>query len=779
MVKTKKRKSISENLINSLANETSLDKRLVELLCMRDIDTKEKIDEFFNADKKESVSPFVIKDMDKAVEIVKNAVKSHKRILIYGDYDCDGITAIATLKKYFDGINYEVNYYLPDRDLEGYGLSETSINNFMNSFNPELVITVDCGVSNFNEVKLLNNMGVEVLVTDHHEPPEILPNTTVINPKLSDNPLKNLAGVGVSYKLVEGLIGSDEAENYLDVVAIGTIADLVPLTSENRRIVKKGLGLINQNRIKGLELLNRKTKKINHVKEGDVAFTIAPMINSMGRMANANKVVELFTSTDTFFLNNLITKLEKLNAERKFACEEIFNEAIEMLSTYDFAKYKVIVLANRRWKAGVLGIVASKIVEQYNLPTILFGDAGDKLKGSARGVVGLDLYKMLGEFSANYLSFGGHSSAAGLSIRYDYLDTLREDLAGYITKNNLTCVLMPTVTYDLEIDGVSKDLYDLTKTLSPFGMGNPTPKFLVRNNEKFDVFAVKHLKSANDSSEIIAFNEVNNLQNYNNPSIMTLKIGENTFNGITRYQGIVEENYLQGKVHDDTEYTLDYFKNLLYKERQSKIQYVADYAKILDESDDIFSTLMVTFSPKTFNMLCGVVLNLPKYSKKYFVFDVKNRSNIAPFNSVVLSPSRNYDFAGYKNIIFVDTPINMVYYNNIDINSNIYVVKDSVPFKEEIKNVRLSKEVLDELFETFKKARKDRLMGSDIPSWYRIIENSYQLGLSEIEFSLAFYIYYELGKIAIGDKFALTLSGESKDYTKSKIYNEILKIKEE
>ncbi|MDD7457076.1 MAG: DHH family phosphoesterase, partial [Clostridia bacterium] len=333
MIKTKKRKVISENLINSLVRETSIDKRLVELLCMRDIDTKEKIDEFFNADKKESISPFVIKDMDKAVEIVKNAVSKNKRILIYGDYDCDGITAIATLKKYFDSINYEVNYYLPDRDLEGYGLSETSINNFMDLYNPELVITVDCGVSNYNEVKLLKKMGVEVLVTDHHEPPEILPETTVINPKLSDNPLKNLAGVGVSYKLVEGLTNASIAENYLDVVAIGTIADLVPLTGENRRIVKKGLSLINQNRIKGLELLNRKTKKINHVKEGDIAFTIAPMINSMGRMANANKVVELFTSTDTFFLNNLITKLEKLNAERKFACEEIFNEALKMLST--------------------------------------------------------------------------------------------------------------------------------------------------------------------------------------------------------------------------------------------------------------------------------------------------------------------------------------------------------------------------------------------------------------------------------------------------------------
>lgn len=172
-------------------------------------------------------------------------------------------------------------------------------------------------------------------------------------------------------------------------------------------------------------------------------------------------------------------------------------------------------------------------------------------------------------------------------------------------------------------------------------------------------------------------------------------------------------------------------------------------------------------------------LNLPKYIKKFFVCDVKNRSNIAPFNSVVLSPSRNYDFSGYKNIIFVDTPINMVYYNNIDINSNIYVVKDNVPFKDETNKVRLSKELLDELFETFKKAQKDKLIGNDIPSWYRIIENTYQLGLIEIEFSLAFYIYYELGKIIIGDKFALTLSDEHKDYGKSKIYNEILKIKEE
>ncbi len=775
MIKTKKRKLVSDNLIENLVKETKLDSRLVELLCMRNIDTKEKIEEFFATEK--SVSPYVIKDMDKAAEIIKNAVKERKRILIYGDYDCDGITAIATLKKYFDSINYKVDYYLPDRDLEGYGLSETSINNFMGLFNPELVITVDCGVSNANEVRLLNSKGVKVVVTDHHEPPEILPETVVVNPKLTDNPLRDLAGVGVSYKLVEALVGEGNAENYLDIVAIGTIADLVPLTFENRRIVKKGLNLINQNKIKGLELLNRKTKKINHVKEGDVAFTIAPMINSMGRMANANKVVELFTSTDTFFLNNLITKMDSLNADRKFLCDEIFNEAVEMLSCYDFEKHKVIVLSSKRWKTGVLGIVASKIVEQYNLPTILFGDAGDKLKGSARSVSGLDLYKMLNEFSSNYLSFGGHVSAAGLSIRYDYLDTLREELSAYIVKNNLVGVLKPTVTYDLEVEGISKDLYNLNEALLPFGMGNPEPKYLLKNKEKFEIFAAKHIKASGQNSEIVAFNKAGNIENYNNSSIMTIKASENTFNGVTKYQGIVDNNYLLGTAKEDVNYVLDYFKNLLYNAKPSNVSFVDDYGKILESSDDIFSTLLVTYSPKTFNMLSNVVLNLPKYSKKFFVFDIKNRSNIAPFNSVVLSPNRNYDFSGYKNIIFVDTPINMVYYNNID-NSNIYVVKDNVPFKEEIKALRLNKEVLDGLFEAFKNAKKDRLSGFDIPSWHKVIENVYGLGLTELEFSLAFYVFFEVGKIAIGDKFALILKNEG-DYDKSKIYNEILRVKEE
>ena len=771
---TEKRKNIDKSIIQKLVKKTNLSEIVVELLCMRGFDTEDKILSFFQSDINDLISPFVIKDIDKAVKFINNAVDNKKRILIYGDYDCDGITSIATLKKYFDYIGYDVDYYLPDRELEGYGLSEVCINNFMSIFKPEVVITVDCGVSNRNEIELLKNIyNVDVLVTDHHEIGDVLPDCIVINPKTSDNKLVNLAGVGVVFKLVEALAGRKFAANLLDIVSIGTIADLVELTGENRIIVKLGLELLNENKIKGITVLKNQIKKYGNLTEGDIGFCIAPMINSIGRMANANRVVDIFLTEDYFYLSSMAIKLEKLNNERKFLCDVIFDDAIKMLKSYDFIKNKIIALYSEHWKPGILGIVASRIADEYNLPTILFGNGNGCIKGSARSAGGVDLYKMLSSAKEYFISFGGHSGAAGLSIQKSNLPKILEILNKYILDNNLICKLYPKIIYDVEINGVSKELYQDILKLQPFGMGNPTPKFLVKNSGGFVCFAKKHIKAERKGYELIAFNELDNLNNFNNSSNMLVKLGENTFNGITKYQGIVEKNCLIGNAKDSDEYILDYYKNMLYTSKDISVKYVTDYSEYLNNCDDIFGTVFITYSAKTYNTLINVVLKLPKYKNKFFVYDIKNRSSLPPYNRVILSPNRNFDFTGYKNVVFVETPINLVYHNI----NNAVVVDNNIPFKNEIKNCRLTREFLGEIYQTLRLAVNKKEVATSVEEWYFLLNNSYGLDCTYLEFSLAFYIFYELGFFLIAPNFKLCLTTVKKPLDISKIFNEIMRIK--
>ena len=774
MIKPQKRKQIDNILLEKLQKETNLSREILEILIERDIDNAADIEAFFDTDLNRLTSPYAIDGMSKAVEFVNNAVRDKKKILIYGDYDCDGITSIALLKKYFDSVDYPVSYYLPDRELEGYGLSEACIGNFINLYSPEVVITVDCGVGNSYEIELLKKQGVEVLVTDHHEIPEKLPDCVVINPKIGENNLHNLAGVGVVCKLVEALSDRDFVKNFYDIAAIGTIADLASLKGDNRIIVKYGLQLINRNKILGLTMLCRSCKKINGITEGDIAFTIAPLLNSLGRMENANKAVELFFSTDTFFLNTLIAKLEKLNTERKFLCDDIYNQAIKELKSYDLVNYKVIVLYNNSWKNGVLGIVASRLVEQFNLPVILFGNGGDEIRGSARSVKGINMYDMLNDCRDLLLTFGGHENAAGLKINKNDIDRLRRSLSSYIVDNDLEKCLTPRLIYDLAIDDINGRLFNETEKLSPFGIGNPTPIFLMSKQNRFSVFASKHLKHEEENSEILAFNQCENINNFNNPNFLTVKLSKNTFNGYTKYQGIVQQCYSAGKA-ENSNMISDYIKSLLYPAQNTEIEYIDDYSDVLDKADNLFGTMLVAFSEKCFNNLCKIVLGLPKYKDKFFIADVKGRSGVTPYNRVVLSPQKNYDFSGYNNIVFVETPLNMVYHNNI---SNAKIVEDNTAFKQEIKELNIDRALFANTFTILKSALVKNIRPKNVDELYGILKYEYGLECNFIEFTVAFYVFYELEFISVSGSFGVAINKNiKKPLEQSRIYAEILKIK--
>lgn len=467
---------------------------------------------FIDLSKENLYDPYKFKDMSKAVNRIEKAINNNGKMLIYGDYDVDGITATSLLYLYLKSRGANVDYYIPDRMEEGYGLNEEVIH-WANSENINLIITVDCGISSVKEISLANSLGVDIIITDHHEPPDQLPDANaIINPKVEDSgyPFSALAGVGVAWKVAQALhLNAGLNENgeivlaeYLDLVCLGTIADVVPLIDENRVIVNLGLEAISASTRPGFKaLLNIVGLENKQIGAGQVGFLIAPRLNAAGRLASAKLAVELLTSADG---NECITKatvLEQQNSDRQAVEAQIFQEALEMIEKdIDLQKDYVVVLASEGWHQGVIGIVASRLAEKIYRPVVLLSIIGETAKGSARSIEGLNIYEAFQSCAKHLEKFGGHSLAAGLTINTEEIDQFRLAINTYAHKILTKEQLIPRVKIDceMEIDGKENELVEEVEGLAPFGQGNPRPVFAMRNLSIQDSRAVgkngSHLK---------------------------------------------------------------------------------------------------------------------------------------------------------------------------------------------------------------------------------------------------------------------------------------------
>lgn len=511
--------NLDNEKVEELVKKRHITNLLASILVNRGIIDGEKINVFLNPTRKDFYNPFLMPDMEIAVKRIVKAIENKEKIMIYGDYDADGITSITVLKKYLNEIGLKTGEYIPNRLNEGYGLNKDAISKIYND-GYKLMITVDCGISGLEEVDYANSLGMEIIITDHHEPAEKLPEAiAVIDAKRKDNkyPFNQLAGVGVVFKLIQAIstelkLEEKEYLKYLDLVCIGTIPDIVPLVDENRVIAKLGLKLIEKTKNIGLKtLLN--IADLRKIDSTAISFGVAPRINACGRMGFQEEALQLFLTEDSGEATKIAKRLVQFNQERQAKEKQIFEEVIEKIEK-DNKDKKCIVLAEENWHHGVIGIVASKITEIYYKPSILICLEGDKGKGSGRSVPGFDLYTALTKCSDYIEKFGGHSMAIGITIKKENFEKLKEAIEKYAQESNISDI-MPIINIDKEINLKNINIEEVKslELLEPFGEGNKMPLFLLRNLKIDSIRALsggKHLKLTlkqdNNIVDAIGFN---------------------------------------------------------------------------------------------------------------------------------------------------------------------------------------------------------------------------------------------------------------------------------
>ncbi|MBN1466632.1 single-stranded-DNA-specific exonuclease RecJ [candidate division KSB1 bacterium] len=484
---------IDRDGVHRLAADLNVPSIIAQILYRRDIHDKEAARKFFHPALDQLYDPFLLKDMDKAVERLRRALLSDEEILIYGDYDVDGITSVSFLFLLLKELGAHVTYYIPNRQAEGYGLSGQGIEEAKRR-HVNLIVTVDCGITGHAEILMAQAAGIDVIVTDHHEPGPTIPEAVaVVDPKRRDcdYPFKQLAGVGVAYKFAQGLMqrmGIDVSilENFIELVAIGTSADIVPIIDENRIFVKAGLAALNNSENVGLKALIRAAgQQGREIGTGQVVFIIAPRINAVGRMGDAQRAVELLTTKDEYEADRIAGILERENQHRKNVDEEAFAEAIRQTEQCFASNSKTssIILHKEGWHTGVIGIVASRVVEKYYRPTILISVDDGIGKGSARSVPGFDLYESLKQCEDLFIGFGGHKYAAGLTIAEENIETFKQRFEA-IAEHDLTHEhLIPKLSIEAEIrlGEIDERFIKLIKMFAPFGPQNMRPVFMSRN----------------------------------------------------------------------------------------------------------------------------------------------------------------------------------------------------------------------------------------------------------------------------------------------------------
>lgn len=474
-------KEAVEALTRSLFKEVlPWHRTIASLLLQRGITSFEEARAFFNPSLADLHDPFLMKDMDKAVERILLAISSEQPILIYGDYDVDGTCSVAVLYLFLSAIYPNVFTYVPDRYREGYGVSSQGID-FADDNQIPLIITLDCGIKSHERVAYARERRIDMIITDHHTPSETLPEAlAVLNPKRADcsYPYKELCGCGIGFKLVQALcktldFSPETAYKYLDLVALATCADIVPLTGENRILVHTGLQLINQQPTEVMQLLLASAKRPVEVR--DLVFVAAPRINAAGRMEHAEKAVRFLIGRDL----DKATELEYLNTQRKTTDEQITEQALCMILSQGEEEAPATVVFSQDWHKGVIGIVASRLIETYYRPTIVFTQSGDVLAASARSVKGFNLYEALCECKDELIQFGGHTAAAGMTLRPENYERFKQKFQEVVERTLPQELRSPKLTLsgELPLGDITYTFYRCLQRFAPFGPKNMTPVF--------------------------------------------------------------------------------------------------------------------------------------------------------------------------------------------------------------------------------------------------------------------------------------------------------------
>ena len=501
-----------EDKVKIISENLKVSEFLAKLIVAKGYDEVEEAKDYVNSDCSLLYDPFLMPDMDKAVERIEQAVENKEKILIYGDYDVDGVTSVSLLLLYLTSKGADVEYYIPERVNEGYGLNNVAIDKFK-ADGVSLIITVDSGITAGDEVTYAKENGIDTVITDHHECREQLPDAVaVVNPHRLDSeyPFDELAGVGVVFKLVCALEGNKNVARlctkYCDIVALGTVADVMPIIGENRVIVKIGLEMLEKTSNHGLKELitaafsEKKSHKNRKLTASSISFGLAPRINAAGRIGDVNRAVKLLITDNRQEAENIANYLCSVNRERQLIENIIFEQAVEQIeSTSDFENDKVIVLTSDSWHLGVIGIVASKITERYGLPSILISFDGETGKGSGRSVKGFNINEAISQCKDCLIKYGGHELAAGLTISRENVDMFRKKINEYAASTFDFDSICTYVNADFELDSrdvTIENALEIMK-LEPYGLRNPEPVFFMRDVTISEIYSIgdgKHLK---------------------------------------------------------------------------------------------------------------------------------------------------------------------------------------------------------------------------------------------------------------------------------------------
>jgi single-stranded-DNA-specific exonuclease len=477
--------------VEALQTQLNIHPVICKLLVHRNINTFDKAKDFFRPNLEHLHNPFLMKDMDIAIERIEKAITKNERILIYGDYDVDGTTAVSLVYSYFKDISDKIVYYIPDRYTEGYGISFKGID-FAEENNVTLMIALDCGIKAHDKISYAKEKGIDFIICDHHLPGDTLPEAVaILDPKRSDcnYPFDDLSGCGIGFKLIQAYsqknnLDAEKIYNQLDLVAVSIASDLVSVIGENRILAKFGVDKINTNPRAGFKALMSELKLNRNLDITDLVFIIGPRINAAGRIAHGSEAVTLLIEEDYEMALEKTKKIQQNNTDRKTLDKDITEEAFAMIDTNEVLIHKKsTVLYQEHWHKGVIGIVASRLIEKYHRPTIVLASSNGKAVGSGRSVPGFDLHDAIDACSEHLVQFGGHKYAAGLTIELDKIDDFKTAFDKVVSERITDEQLIPQIEIDAEIEltDINEKFFNIIEQMGPFGPGNMRPVFVTKN----------------------------------------------------------------------------------------------------------------------------------------------------------------------------------------------------------------------------------------------------------------------------------------------------------
>ncbi|MCL2062115.1 MAG: single-stranded-DNA-specific exonuclease RecJ [Firmicutes bacterium] len=771
----------------AVSKALGLPAKTTELLFSRGLTSVQSIQSFLNPATKDFHDPFLMQGMREAVARISQAVENKEKVVIYGDYDADGVCATAILTLYLVSKGLEVYPHIPSRLSEGYGLNIESLERIIEEAEPDLIITCDCGISGKAEVAHVLDLGVDIIVTDHHEISSEVPECIIVNPKMPScgYPINYLCGAGVAFKLVAAHGGLDAAMRYIDLAAVATVADLVPLLDENRVIVKLGLNKANLT-CKGLAALYKEQELDEEISSQDVAYKIAPRINAAGRMGDAYRAFELVTSADPAKIQEVIQQINEDNVKRKALCEEMYNEAVVDLQSEDLVNNRAIVLSHPAWEKGITGILAARIAGDYKRPAFIVVGAGANAqdssvyKGTCRGFGNINVYELLQKCADLLVEYGGHSQAAGFAIEKEQINAFRTKLSELL-KDTPDAEFLPSVDYDIDVSEEEINL-EFAKSLSllePFGHSNPRPVFRL-NLSGASIAPCKsnyrhtHITTQKGLS-IMAFNHYHQNQFLlgADEKQAAVEISVNTFGKKESPKTILKGIAPSALYIDDDIARANFFKNISLKksaESASEKYLPKQLDKLL--SDNIYGTLLIAGSEASYAKFIGT------HTLRFLLHEFMYAAAANNFNRIIVSPVFDSlpDLSNYTKIIFLDSPVGdgLIPYLNRRTKAKIYIphTDNSADF---LQDIQPSRETFGYYYELLRQHRD--VIGTNVFSFYKAIKARAEKPICASGFIAALLVFNELKLIdfikeerAFGVKI---VQGVNADLTESAIYKYI------